>query len=116
MLNFSGSDWCVPCIAMRKSYFDDSTFAIATADKILLVNADFPRKQKNLPSQEFVKRNESLAERYNGKGIFPLTLLLDGDGKVLASWEGKPEKNVKDWTIDILAHYDNYTWPSQGNE
>jgi thiol-disulfide isomerase/thioredoxin len=31
LLNFSGSDWCGPCMRMRKEIFDDATFT-AMAD------------------------------------------------------------------------------------
>ena len=29
-----------------------------------------------------------MADQYNPQGQFPLTLLLDADGKVLKEWEG----------------------------
>ncbi len=68
---------------------------------MVLVNADFPRKKKNIPSDEIVKRNEALAEKYNKEGSFPLTLLLNADGKVIKSWRGKPEVSVEEWTKEI---------------
>ena len=108
LLNFSGSDWCGPCILMRREYLENDVFANMANDNLVLVNADFPRKKKNVPSPETVKQNEALAEKYNKEGNFPLTLLLDADGKVLKSWRGKPEKSVLDWTAEIksicLAH------------
>jgi len=48
-------------------------------------------------------RNEALAEQYNKGGAFPLTLLLNADGKVLKTWQGKPEMSVAQWTAEIKA-------------
>jgi hypothetical protein len=53
-----------------------------------LANADFPRLKKHRLSKEQQQKNDQLAERYNSKGIFPLTVLLSEDGKVLKEWEG----------------------------
>lgn len=103
LLNFSGSDWCGPCIILRKDYIDSDTFQNMAKDNLVMVNADFPRKKKNQLSPEQIKRNEALAEKYNKQGQFPYTLLLDANGKVLKTWAGKPEGSVEKWTQEIKA-------------
>ncbi len=103
LLNFSGSDWCGPCILMRKTYFESDAFMEMATNRLVLVNADFPRKKKNLANPEIVRRNEALAEQYNKDGMFPLTLLLDADGKVIKSWRGKPDTSVSEWAAEIKA-------------
>lgn len=103
LLNFSGSDWCGPCILTRRDYFDSEVFGNMATENLVMVNADFPRKKKNIPSEDIVKRNEALAEKYNKQGIFPLTLLLDADGKVIKTWSGKPESSPEQWTAEIKA-------------
>ena len=101
LLNFSGSDWCGPCIVLRKNYLETDAFANFSENKLVLVNADFPRKKKNIGTPEQVKRNDALAEKYNKEGVFPLTLILNSDGKVLKSWQGKPEVSVEKWIAEI---------------
>lgn len=103
LLNFSGSDWCGPCITLRKDYIESEEFQNMAKSNLVLVNADFPRKKKNQLSAEQVKRNEALAEKYNKDGLFPYTLLLNADGKVLKTWKGKPEATVEKWTQEIKA-------------
>ena len=103
LLNFSGSDWCAPCILLRKDFLESDTFTTFASDHLVLVNADFPRKKKNQGSPELIKRNEALAEQYNKGGAFPLTLLLNADGKVLKTWQGKPEMSLAQWTAEIKA-------------
>lgn len=103
LLNFSGSDWCAPCIMLRKDYLESETFQQMAETNLIMVNADFPRKKKNAGTPETIKRNEALAEIYNQKGIFPCTMLLDADGKVLKVWEGKPVISTEEWTAQIKA-------------
>jgi thioredoxin-related protein len=109
LLNFSGSDWCGPCMLLKKEYFNSEVFAAMANEKLILVNADFPRRKNNQLSAEQVAQNEKLADQYNPQGHFPLTLLLDTNGKVLQSWQGKPNSDVDNWTIEVekacLSHF-----------
>lgn len=109
VLNFSGSDWCGPCIRLRKEIFGSDTFAKYAADKLVLVNADFPRYKKNELSKEQVKENESIADKYNAQGKFPFTVLLDANGKVLKQWEGLPNETPEEFVGEIknIAHAGN---------
>jgi thioredoxin-related protein len=91
LLNFSGSDWCIPCIRLTKDVFEQAPFQQYAAANLVLVRADFPRLKKNQPAKDQVKHNEALAEKYNPAGVFPLTLLLNAEGKVLKRWEGDPK-------------------------
>lgn len=101
LLNFSGSDWCVPCIGLHKEFLESEVFTEFSSKNLILVNADFPRRKKNEVSSEQNKRNEALAEQYNKNGVFPLTLLLNSEGKVLKTWEGKPKVSVEEWIKEI---------------
>lgn len=88
LLNFSGSDWCGPCIKLKKEILDSEEFLKYADEKLVLVRADFPRLKKNRLSPEQTKQNEALAEKYNSEGKFPFTVLIDATGKALKSWEG----------------------------
>lgn len=88
LLNFSGSDWCAPCIKMKRDVFSTAVFKEYADQSLVLVRADFPRMKKNQLSKEQIQRNEALAEKYNPLGKFPLTLLLDENGKIIKEWDG----------------------------
>ena len=90
LLNFSGSDWCGPCIRLKKEIFQTEAFNRFADEQLVLVNADFPRARKNQLSRQQQTHNDQLAEQYNSRGSFPLTLLLSPEGKVLKTWEGFP--------------------------
>ena len=88
LLNFSGSDWCGPCMKLKKEVLDSQDFLKFAETKLVLVRADFPRSKKNRLSPELTKNNENLAEKYNNEGKFPFTVLIDGGGNVVKSWDG----------------------------
>ncbi|MGY0036464.1 thioredoxin family protein [Pedobacter sp. NJ-S-72] len=77
LINFSGSDWCGPCIRLRKEILESEVFETYGKAHLVLVRADFPRQKKNQLSSGQTKLNEALAEKYNPDGKFPYTLLLD---------------------------------------
>jgi thioredoxin-related protein len=88
LLNFSGSDWCIPCMKLEQDIFNSAEFNKYAADNLVLVNADFPRKSKNQLSKQQQKDNDALADKYNQQGSFPFTILLDGDGNKIKVWDG----------------------------
>ncbi|MEY2793446.1 MAG: hypothetical protein RJA76_1438 [Bacteroidota bacterium] len=88
LLNFSGSDWCGPCIQLKKEVFESEQFKQFASGKLVLVRADFPRLKKNQLENAQQAKNDLMAEKYNSEGKFPLTVLINSDGKVLRKWEG----------------------------
>jgi thioredoxin-related protein len=98
LLNFSGSDWCGPCIRMRKEIFDSKAFTDMADNSLVMLNADFPRNKKNQLSKEKQKANDLLAEKYNPEGKFPFTLLLDANGKVIKTWDALPAEDPTTFT------------------
>lgn len=101
LINFSGSDWCGPCIRLRKEILESESFEQYAAANLLLVRADFPRQKKNQLPKEQIKLNESLAEIYNRDGKFPFTVLVDENGKVLKSWDGFPDESAQAFVSEI---------------
>lgn len=103
LLEFSGSDWCGPCIRFRKEVLETPSFTGFADSMLVLLNADFPRLKKNQLSKEQQKKNDKLADKYNPEGIFPMTVLLDADGKKLKTWEGYPDLTTVEFISQINA-------------
>jgi thioredoxin-related protein len=101
LLNFSGSDWCSPCIQLRKNIFESTEFKTYSEKCLVLLNADFPRLKKNKLSKEQTAENEKLADKYNSKGRFPFTVLMTADGKVLKEWDGLPNLSPAAFTKEV---------------
>ena len=91
LLNFSGSDWCGPCIRLKKEVFESADFQQFADTSLVLVRADFPRLAKNQLDARQIAHNEALAETYNRQGKFPFTVLLDDSGHVIREWDGFPK-------------------------
>ena len=101
LLNFSGSDWCGPCIQMKKEVFETEVFRNFARENLVLVRADFPRLKKNQLEKSLKLQNESLAAKYNPYGKFPYTVLLDSDGKVIHEWDGFARQSADDFVNGI---------------
>ena len=101
LINFSGSDWCGPCIRLRKEILESDAFVAFAEKNLVLVRADFPRQKKNQLSAEQVKLNDALADKYNPDGKVPYMLLVDEKGKVLFAWDGFPNEKPEQFIGQI---------------
>ncbi|MFC2100618.1 FAD:protein FMN transferase [Bacteroidota bacterium] len=107
LLNFSGSDWCLPCMRLKRDFFSREEFKVFASENLVLVNADFPRKRENMLNKEQQALNESLAEKYNKQGAFPAIFLLDADGHIICHWIGYPKVSIMEFIDKInsfVAH------------
>ena len=93
LIYFAGSDWCKPCIQLRRDVFETDSFRALSEDHFVLVYADFPRLKKNKPGKEQIAHNEMLAEQYNSQGVFPFVVILNPDGQAIKSIEYTPDDN-----------------------
>lgn len=97
LMVFAGSDWCKPCILLRKEVWDTPAFRDYAKEHFVLLELDFPRFKKNQLPEEQKKYNEQLADRYNQEGLFPLVVLTDEKGNVLGKTgyqPGGPDKYI----------------------
>jgi len=99
LLDFAGSDWCGPCIEMRKRVFSSKEFGAYAAKNLILVEVDYPQRKKQ--SADLKKQNEKLGKQYgiDEKG-FPTVVLLDPDGKVIrefSGYDGEPSAEIIAW-------------------
>ncbi|MEO7522997.1 MAG: thioredoxin family protein [Ferruginibacter sp.] len=107
LINFSGSDWCGPCMRMRKEIFEADDFKSYSADHLVLLNADFPRNKKNRLDKLQQEKNDKLADKYNPGGKFPYTILITAGGKVIKEWDGLPGMTAKEFVKQIKPVSDN---------
>jgi thioredoxin-related protein len=99
LLDFTGSDWCPPCIQLKKAALSRPEFNAYAAKNLVLVELDFPQGKRQ--SAELVKQNEKLAKQYgiDEKG-FPTLVLLDPSGKLirdLNGYDGETAADVIAW-------------------
>jgi thioredoxin-related protein len=80
LIEFTGSDWCPPCILLERQVFSQPEFKEYAAQHLVLLEVDFPRVKEL--SDEQKAANEKLAEQYGIYG-FPTVVVLDSNGKTL---------------------------------
>ena len=96
LVEFTGSDWCPPCIAMRKNVFTKKEFVDKASKKFILVELDFPNGDPDLK-----KKNQPHLEKYQVDG-FPTVILFTPEGKEFTRFVAS--KYPK--TEDFLKHLD----------
>lgn len=90
LVEFTGSDWCPPCIFLSKNVLSKKEFIEPASKNFILVELDFPHGDEAL-----AKKNEPFAEKYGIEG-FPTIVLFTPDGKefnrFFATGIAKPEE------------------------
>lgn len=85
LVEFTGSDWCPPCIALRKNVLMTPAFNEYATKNFVLVELDFPNS-KPQPSEE-KQKNDAWAKQYNVDG-FPTILVMDPQGNTYGGFVG----------------------------
>ena len=84
LIEFSGSDWCPPCMRLNKSVFSQKSFLDFAEKNLILVSMDFPRNSSQTSEQK--RYNNNIARKYRVK-YFPTVFLLDSKGKMIIKIE-----------------------------
>ncbi len=80
LIDFTGSDWCPPCMRLQKEVFSKPEFADYAAKNLVLLEVDFPKRKALPPGQQTV--NEALRVQFGIEG-FPTIILMSPSGKIL---------------------------------
>jgi thioredoxin-related protein len=99
LVDFTGSDWCGPCIQLHKRVFSRPEFIQYAEKNLVLVEIDYPQRKKQ--PDTLVKQNERLAKQYRieEKG-YPTLVLLDPAGKIvreLQGYDGETPADIIAW-------------------
>lgn len=89
LMVFAGSDWCAPCIKLKKKILVTQEFQEFENENLIVLYLDFPKRKKNRLSKELMSQNEALAEQYNRSGAFPSVLLVGNDGAIIKTLKYK---------------------------
>jgi protein disulfide-isomerase len=100
LLDFTGSDWCPPCIKLHSEVFSSDAFKEHAGKKFVLVELDFPRSKKLAP--ELKKANDQLKEKFSITG-YPTIILLDSSGKEIGRKVGYGGEKAKDYIAKLSS-------------
>lgn len=76
LVEFTGSDWCAPCIMMSKNVFSKEEFFDQVSPDFVMLYLDFPTSDPDLAA-----KNQEYFDKYGVEG-FPSVVLLDQEGNV----------------------------------
>ncbi len=86
LVEFTGSDWCPPCKALKKNVFNSDEFKAYAKKNLVLVELDFPR-DKSKVTKEQLAYNREQAKAFSVRG-YPTIILMDAKGKELTKKVG----------------------------
>lgn len=89
LVEFTGSDWCPPCIMMAKKVFGKTAFLKGVKKDYVIVKIDMPNSDPDLK-----KENGSLMKKYKVTGV-PTVLLFDAEGKEFSRFVASGHPTVK---------------------
>jgi thiol-disulfide isomerase/thioredoxin len=77
LLDFTGSDWCPPCIRLENEVLSQAAFLAEAKKQFHLVKLDFPQNQQLVPVR-LMEKNQEWMKRLGVDG-FPTIVLLDSE-------------------------------------
>lgn len=87
LLDFTGSDWCGPCIALQKNVFSQPKFIEYATKHFVLLEVDY-RVKTPMPD-ELSKQNEKLKLQYGiDKKGYPTVIAITPEGKIIGEFCG----------------------------
>jgi thiol:disulfide interchange protein len=87
-VEFTGSDWCPPCMMMEKKVFSKDAFKAGAEKDFILVKIDIPNGDKKLKA-----KNQKVLEKYRVSGV-PTVVLLDPKGKEFSRFTASKFRSV----------------------
>ncbi|EDM44031.1 hypothetical protein SCB49_10587 [unidentified eubacterium SCB49] len=78
LLYFTGSDWCAPCVSLKKDFFETEEF-VQYQDEFVMVYIDLPRRL-DIISPEQMEYNKKIIAKYK-TNTFPRMMILDSSGR-----------------------------------
>jgi len=86
LIFFTGSDWCAPCIVLKKDFFETEEFA-KRAENMVLVMIDYPRR-RDILTVEQLAYNKTMVEKFNKSKTFPKVVMLNSKAKEIGMLSG----------------------------
>ncbi len=86
MMEFTGSDWCPPCIALHDNVLTKEVFKKTAPKHFVLLKLDSPR-DKSKQTKEEIAQYKELSKKFSIRGV-PTVILADAKGLPYAKFVG----------------------------
>ena len=98
LLDFTGSDWCPPCMKLKKDVFSSKEFLEFAKKNLILVELDFPQDKPQTP--DLKRTNQELSEKFKIEG-YPTIIVLNSEGKEINRTVGYGGESAKDYVAKL---------------
>tara|TARA_B100000959_G_scaffold281917_1_gene347178 strand:- start:239 stop:1132 length:894 start_codon:yes stop_codon:yes gene_type:complete len=101
LMEFTGSDWCGPCIALEKNVLSTDTFKQNIPGKFVLLKLDTPRDKSRQTPQE-IAQYRTLSAQYKVRGV-PTIIVTDPTGNERHRQVGySSRQSAQQWVSSML--------------
>lgn len=97
LVEFTGSDWCTACVALKRNVLDKPEFREWAGEHFIFVEIDLPQSP-DFPAEQRAQ-NEATAEHYQVGG-FPTILILNPQGNVIGGFSGSV-RGIKEAVVPL---------------
>lgn len=97
LIEFTGSDWCQPCMKLRKNVTGTKEFETYAGKNYVLVEIDLARYKKDRP--ELYKKNREIYNSYNQRSV-PCIFIMDPSGNITARLGGSANNEAMKNTLE----------------
>jgi len=103
-MEFTGSDWCPPCISFKKKVLDTDVFKTGAPESYVLLKLDNPRdKSKQTPEE--IEQYKKLSAEFKITGV-PTVILADAQGKPFVKMVGYGGQEPDVYVKELVAKQD----------
>lgn len=103
-MEFTGSDWCPPCINFKKKVLDTEVFKTAAPESYVLLKLDNPKDKSNQTPEE-IEQYKKLSAEYKITGV-PTVILADAEGKPFVKMVGYGGQEPDVYVKELVAKKD----------
>jgi thioredoxin-related protein len=101
LMEFTGSDWCPPCKALKTKVLDTAVFKEQVPPQYVLLKLDNPR-DKSRQTPEEIAQYKRLSAEYGIEGV-PTIILADAQGRPFARRVGYGGTPAEEYVSDLIA-------------
>ena len=102
LMEFTGSDWCPPCMALHDNVLTSDVFKEQMPKKFILLKLDSPR-DKSKQSPEEIAQYKKLSAEYKVEGV-PTIIVADATGKEQHRQVGySRSQTAQEWVTGLVA-------------
>lgn len=101
LIEFTGSDWCPPCKALKSAVLDSDVFKEKAPEKFILLKVDNPR-DKSMQTEEEKEQYPKMSAEFKVTGV-PTIILADAQGRPYTKMVGYGGQKADEYVANLTS-------------